>query len=121
MNEPLPQDLARIGAELERAIAESQRRGRRRRAVARAAAVLSIAVPLAVGASAGPLAPADGPVTVANPMHGLADVRPATAAVLVSHIPDEPLPDPRAVACLDARDCPSPAEPSLVLALAGRI
>lgn len=102
----LPDDLARLGEHLEAAAHAAVRRRTRRQALLNAIGAVSLAVPLAMGVSAAPLAPSEGPVP-----HDLVSSAVAWtnehAGLGAAHIPDEPVPA-LARPCLDAHDCRVP-------------
>jgi hypothetical protein len=119
----LPDDLDRLGAHLEMATSGSLRRRARRQALLNGIGAVCLAVPLAIGVSAAPLAPSSGlplgPTTSAS-TENMSFLVSTPIERRVDHIPDEPLPVVKVV-CLEAKDCRTPYTPSLYPAPAGRV
>lgn len=121
----MPDDLSRLGAYLEYATGDHMRRRARRQAIVNAVAAVCLAVPLAIGVSAAPLAPSAGLPLGPSIFSASSDMSflmsgELTAPIDIEHIPDERLPLVKTI-CLDGRDCPTPWSPSLTPAPAGRV
>jgi hypothetical protein len=116
---PLPDDLARLGAHLEAATEAALRRRRRRRAWVHGAGASMLAAPLAAVLMAAPLEPSNAVPTKARPLQTA--LQPPTFAFMVRHIPDERALSGPAGACLAAEDCRTPVAPSLTPAPPGRV
>ena len=115
----LPDDLARLGAQLEAATEDAMRRRRRRRAWIHGFGASMFAAPLAAVMMAAPLAPSNNvPVKVRLLETAL---QPPTFAFMVRHIPDERILARPAGPCLAAEDCRTPVLPSLTPAPPGRV
>jgi len=114
----LPDDLARLGVYLEAAAAVSVRRRARRAALMNFVGAVSLAVPFALAVAAADLSPSDAFAPEPAPI--TLEVQPPTNKFMVRHIPDEPLPPPAKLRCLDAHDCRAPVRPSPSPAPAGR-
>ena len=115
----LPDDLARLGLYLEAAAGETLRRRQRRQAAMNFVGAVVLSVPFAIAVAAADLSPGDGFLPPRPAPISLA-FQPPTNAFMVRHIPDEPLPAPAKVQCLDAHDCRAPVHPSLSPAAAGK-
>jgi hypothetical protein len=115
----LPDDLARLGADLEAATAAAAARRRRRRAWFHGVGASMLAAPLAAVMVAAPLEPSNAIPVKARPLQTA--LQPPTFAFMVRHIPDERVPLAVAGACLAAEDCRTPVAPSLTPAPPGRV
>ena len=90
----LPEDLERLGLYLEAAAGVAVRRRARRQAFMNFAGAVTLAVPFALAVAAADLSPGDA-FTPPPAAISLA-AQPPTNGFMVRHIPDEPLPPPRA-------------------------
>lgn len=117
----LPDDLQRLGSYLESAAAASVRRHARRQAVMNVLGAIVIAVPFAVAVTAADLSSTDGSFGHRAPAYYSVDTESPTTRFMVRHIPDESLPSPPPLRCLDAKDCRAPQAPSREPAPAGRL
>jgi hypothetical protein len=115
----LPDDLARLGAQLEAATELAVQRRRRRRAWFHGVGASMIAAPLAALMLAAPLAPSTEVPVKARLLETA--LQPPTFAFMVRHIPDEKLPAAMRGSCLAAEDCRTPVAPSLTPAPPGRV
>ena len=104
-------DLARLGAALELAVAESVHRRRARAHTIRGAiASLALAIPMLLGSAPGQLAESAGPLPDVPRIVDTA-LLPPTIAFMVRHIPDERAAPTIEVPCLDGVDCRAPERP----------